>query len=238
MKPLPPVSKIGIGVVTYNRPQYLKQCLQGVKKLKADSVYVHDDHSDKPYAGVIPGEYYYSPKNKGVAKSKNWLFKKLLKDGCTYIFLLEDDVIPVSKSAVWGYIGAARESGLHHYNFAHHGPANKDGPLDVRGKSAFYPHFVGAWSMYTSTCLEDVGLMDENFHNAWEHVEHTFRLAKKHYTTWPLAADAKESYKWLHEIPGSIDNSSIRPQKNWGNNVVMGYDYWKRKDADFPLAPL
>lgn len=239
---LPSKNRVGIGIISYNRPDYLKQCLVAVDKhLKSCLIYVYDDGSEKPLSReFVPKgiHIYYGKPNKGVAKAKNWLFRKLLEKRCDYIFLLEDDIIIQSPKAVWGYIEAGKESGLHHLNFAHHGPANKGKPIEVRGKTAFYPNYVGAWSMYTAVSLKRAGLMDEHFLNAWEHVEHSFRMAKLHFTTWPLAADAKDSKLWLKEIPGSIDNSSIRPRSDWNSNKEDGYRYWEANDKDFPLKDM
>src|SRR5690606_16684073 len=122
-------------------------------------------------------------KNRGVAHAKNWLMRKLLREGCDYIFLLEDDLIIKSPKAVFGYIKVAEETGISHLMFAHHGPMNKGKAIhsDPNGIELF-PHCVGAWCFYTREALEDVGLMDEIFKNAWEHVEHTHRLSVAGYT--------------------------------------------------------
>jgi len=243
MKALPSPNKIGLGIVTYNRPDYFQQCLDGVAKHMGDAnvIWTHNDGSTEDYSNVTVPDHiqvHTAEKNGGVAKSKNWLLRKLLDEGCDYIFLLEDDVVPISDQAIAGYIDAANQSKLHHYNFAHHGIANDQGPAMLAGKTNFYHHFVGAYSMYTRPSLEEVGLFDEKFHNAWEHVELSWRLAQHNYSSWPLAADARDSKQWLQEIPGSIENSSIRHTPEWRANVWDGFDYWKEKDPAFPLAHL
>ena len=75
--------------------------------------------------------------------------------------------------------------------------------------------------------LEECGLMDESFSNAWEHVEHTLRLAKAGFTApWRGAADATGSENWLAEIPGSIEHSSIRHTPDWIKGMQEGRKHW------------
>ena len=76
--------KIGLGVTTYNRPDYLKQCLEGIKNVKdeVDTIWVYNDASTKKYDVDFPDyvQYYKAKKNKGVATAKNWLLKQMIKE--------------------------------------------------------------------------------------------------------------------------------------------------------------
>jgi len=232
--------KIGIGVVTFNRPDYLEKCLASIEKhLKdvVDVIWVVDDGS-KVKQEDCPFNYHWK-KNEGVGKSKNWLFKKLLAEGCDYIFICENDMIIKSPKAVTEYVRLSELSGIEHFNFAHHGPANI-GKLEMRANGVdVYGNPVGAWCMYSARVLNEVGLMDENFHNAWEHVFHTWLISLHGYTTpWPYAAcDITGSQKYITEIPGSIENTSIKHTKKWLNSMINGLIYWKNKDPrDFPLT--
>lgn len=238
--------KIGLGITTYNRPGYLAQCIEGVKKHllpEIDVCYVYNDGSDKGnkeyrqlYKSLPEGiSYRHNPKNKGVACAKNWLLKRMLEDGCDYLFLLEDDIVPQSPKAITEYIRLSDESGIEHMMFAHHGPANI-GKLYLREKGIdLYTACVGAYTFYTARIVREVGYMDESFVNAWEHIEHTFRIQKAGLTSpYPTYADLTNSRKYLQEIPDSIEGSSIRPKKDWALNLVAGLMHWKDKDADFP----
>lgn len=163
-----------------------------------------------------------------VAAAKNMLFEALLDRGCDWIFICEDDIVVQSPEAITGYLEACKSSGWEHLNFAHHGPANLNGPLAVDGLVAYYPNFVGAWSVYSRRSLEQGGLMDETFYNAFEHVEHTMRLAELGFTAkWPRVADARDSSQWLMEIPGSIEHSSIRQDEQWTANFDGAKAYWR-----------
>lgn len=247
--------KVGIGIITYNRPAYFKQCVEAVKKnvKSAEFVVVYNDGSQPIYQSQYQSTYDHLPKdwriihaakNTGVARGKNILLQTMLDAGCKHLFLLEDDIIITNDLAVNGYINAAKKTGFGHLMFAHHGPMNAPGPLYKDDFIEYYPHCIGAWCYYSREALERLakedekkgwpnpGLMDENFKNAWEHVEHTNRLGNLGLTSpFGFFADARGSDKWLKEIPGSIDQSAIRPQADWQKRIDEGYDYWKAKDG-------
>jgi GT2 family glycosyltransferase len=236
--------KVGLGIVTYNRPEYLKQVLQGVVNHlldEVDTIWIYDDASTADYSDIYNNlhpriQVKIGKKNKGVGPAKNWLMDKLIEENCYCVFIAEDDVIPVDKKAIRGYVQAARATGISHMMFAHHGPGNVSGALYKGEYVSVYPNCVGAWSFFTKPSLLDIGLHDENFHNAYEHVELTWRFVKAGLTTpWGAFADATGSEKWIKEIPGSIENSSIRKTKDWAYNSIKALSYWEQKDPEFPL---
>lgn len=237
-------SKIGLGIVTYNRPDYLKQVIQGVIQNiinEVDTIWIYDDGSSEDYIKVLNNlppkiKVHRGFDNVGVGAAKNWLMNQLLEEGCYYIFIGEDDIIPTNKKAIRGYIQASKATGISHMMFAHHGPGNLVEPVFKSEYIEGYPACVGAWTFYTRPALEDVGLHDENFHNAYEHVELTWRLIKKQYTTpWGAFADAVDSHKWLKEIPESFENTTIKKTPEWAIRTMQSLQYWKEKDENFPL---
>lgn len=237
--------KVAIGITTFNRPAYLQKCLTAVREHLAplcEAVVVHNDGSDRKYHGEYARSYKRlqtaviqdSAANEGVSKSKNALLRYMLDDtDAEWLFLLEDDILPLSSQAVTNYYGAIRNSDFHHLSFAHHGPANLAGPVMIDGPISYFEHSIGAWCMYSRECLETVGLFDENLHNAWEHVELTLRLAHAGFTSGAYHfADATGSEKWLKEIPGSIEHSSIRPLATWRSSIRDGMIYWHDEKPD------
>jgi len=238
--------KIGLGITTYERPEYLKQCLEGVIKHllpEVDVCYLYNDGSKNTAYELIyrklPSKinYCYAQKNRGVAHAKNWLLRHMMDDGCDYMFLLEDDIVPQSPKAITEYIRKSDESGIEHMMFAHHGIANV-GKLYLREKGVdLYTACIGAYAFYTARVIREVGYFDGNFINAWEHIEHTFRVQKAGLTTpYPTYPDLTDSKKYLKEISNSIEGSSIRPRKDWTLNIVKGLLYWRDKDPDFPYV--
>lgn len=237
-------NKIGLCVIGYSRPNYLEQCLEhldendwGGAELKVVALDFKDEETNIKNIEVanryLPDQILVNDKNIGVGKNKNRGMQYLLDNGCTDIFIMEDDILMLNPNTCRHYIKEARDTGVEHLNFALHGPLNK-GHKKMFGKSTVYPHSVGAFSYYTSRVLNKVGLIDENFLNAWEHVHHTWRIANNNYTTpfWYFA-DHPQSTRMLQEIPGSIDNSSIRPRSDWKKNIEEGKKYWYNKHGIF-----
>lgn len=241
----------GLAVITYNRPLYLRQCIEALESCSwggaTERIVVIDELPKDSYFSIVeeygrrsgqpPITFYYQP-NSGVASAKNTAFKALLALGCEHIFIIEDDILMQDPQTCEKYITYAHENGLQHLNFGLHGPMNVGQAIVIDGITC-YPDCVGAFSYYTREVLEVVGLMDEEFKNAWEHVEHTLRIARLGYTTpfW-LFADHPQGGEMLREIPGSIIKSSIRPRADWEQNIKNGMRHWVKKHGSFlPQKP-
>lgn len=231
--------KTGVGLFTYNRTEFCKQSLEYVLKLKnVNCRALHDDCSNKAdYSEVfnsLPKDFHLikAETNGGVAKAKNRVVKYLLDEGCDYIVLIEDDILVKDENTVSKYIEASEQTGIEHFNFHNHGPANKIGPVNIGEVITLWPHCIGAFSFYTRRCFEEAGFFDEHFKNAWEHVEHTGRIARLGLTPpfWYFA-DVTGSENWIEEIPNSIENSSIRHTPEWTKDMKDGLVYWKNKDS-------
>ena len=237
------MSRIGLGIITYSRPSFCEKSVKAIVKHCApvvDHIVLYNDGSDTKHKGAYKRVYQPlakvgalvldCPVNYGVSHAKNRCIEELLKSGCDWIILAEDDIKPLSSKAVTGYIEVAEKRGFQTLSFAHHGPANSGGAVEVDDDVSFFMHSVGAWELYSRECLETVGLFDENFHQAWEHVEHTIRIMNAGFA--PNAEvhrfpDATDSSKWLQELPNSIEKSSIRPRPDWQDNIKNGLVYWR-----------
>jgi GT2 family glycosyltransferase len=237
---------IFLGIVTCNRPHFFKQCYESVKKLKnLDFLAVVNDGQDD--INVEKNVFYTkNEKNLGVGKSKNILFKKALELGADHVFIMEEDIIVKNEEVLNAYIRAKNITGIQHFCFAYHGPANKNGisggkpcPRYVVDygdvKIAINMHSVGAFCYYSKEVLENVGLIDEKFINAFEHVDHSYRIAKAEYTTpyWNWA-DLANSVDFLDEIECSENSSTIRPRKDWKENIQKAALYFKEKHGKLP----
>ena len=237
---------IFLGIVTCNRPYFFKQCYESVKTIEnLDFLAVVNDGQDD--VNVNENVFYFKNKiNLGVGKSKNILFKKAMELGADHIFIMEDDIIIKNKEVLNEYIKAKNITGIQHFCFAYHGPANKNGISGGKPspryivdygniKIAINTHSVGAFCYYSKEVLKNVGLIDENFINAFEHVEHSYRIAKAEYTTpyWNWA-DLANSTDYLNEIECSENSSTIRPRKDWQKNIENAALYFKDKHGVLP----
>lgn len=222
-------------MVTYNRPSYAEKSVKAVRKHLTDVVdhiVVVNDGSDPKFNGEyrrvekavqsIDGTYIGMDINRGCAAAKNVGLQYLMSKGCDWLFTLEDDIIVQSPAAVTEYVRIAEDTGISHFSFAHHGPANSDGPVETINDVEYFFHSVGAWCLFGRDDLITHGLLDENFVRAWEHVEHELRIGVEPHR-YP---DIAHSADYLKEIPGSIEKSSIRPLSDWQANIRDGLTYW------------
>lgn len=251
------ISKVGIGITTYNAEHRIKQSAFTVPKWMKNFVIVNDgtpyDSSSYPeQAHVIQHET-----NKSVGAAKNTAIKYLLEQGCEHIFLMEDDILIKDERVFEQYIKYSVLTGIKHLNFALHGPANKKGSTgfktlderkDIDGepnprmvipypegiKIFLYPNCVGAFSYYHKSVLDKVGLFDPVFKNAWEHIEHTYQTIKNgfHPPFWHFA-DIENSWEYLTDIPNSIQESTIARTPEWDENYKIGTEHYMKKHG-FP----
>lgn len=234
------------GIVTKDRVNFFEKCYDSVKKSNnVDFIMVVNDGEED--VKVDENHFYIkNEKNIGVGKSKNLLFKKALELNCDNIFLIEDDIIMKNPDVFNEYIKARNLTGIQHFCFGYHGPANKNGISGGKAvpryiidygdiKIAINMHSVGAFCYYTKDVLQKCGLIDENFHNAFEHVEHSYRISKEGYTTpyWNWA-DLANSMDYLDEIECSEKSSSIRPRTDWKENIIKGAALFQKKHGHSP----
>jgi|TARA_R110000803_G_scaffold52398_4_gene107890 GT2 family glycosyltransferase len=253
------MSKIGVGIITCNRNDFYIKCINSIKSDWYDEIVTINDGDDPIATTDAPHRHIINNgRNLGVCKSKNKALTHLLSKGCDYIFLVEDDML-FKDNAFKEYIKASKATGIQHMSFAYHGPANKGNiskgtpkPRKIIDygdvKIALNQHSVGAVCFYTKESLDDVGIFDEEFDkNNFEHVEHSYSLAKAGYSTpywwW---ADLANSCDFIEEQACSEESSSIRRGDDWQQKIIdsaylfqkkHGYmPAWQNAVPDTPLA--
>jgi glycosyltransferase involved in cell wall biosynthesis len=255
--------KIGVGIITKDRPHYLKSLLKSLEpcKNKINELVIVND--GKPIdIELFKGDWILNEKNLGVGKSKNKAMNHLLDKDCDYIFIIEDDMLVLDEEVFQKYIEAYKMSGIGHFNYGPGSPFNRkqDIQFDLHNrhelkqdtepnpkmildykncKIALYEHTVAMFSFFTKEVLKKVGLIDEEFYNAWEHVDHTYRIIKAGYHPpfWWFA-DIVNSQNYIREAEGAIDNSSIASKsEEWSKNVYGGREIYKRKHGHYPNQP-
>jgi GT2 family glycosyltransferase len=255
--------KTGVGIITCNRPEYLDNLLVTLNQCNDsfDELVIINDGEDININNDR-ASYIKNERNIGVGKSKNKALQYLLEKDCEYIFLIEDDMLILDKDVFNKYIEAHHKSGIHHFNYGPGSPFNRKQNIhfDLHNrhlldqnsepnprlivdydtvKISLFEHTVAMFSFFTRECLEQAGLIDEDFFNAWEHVDHTYRIIKEGYHPpfWWFA-DLYDSHKYIKEAPGAINNSSIANKANtWQENVMRGRELYLQKHGHYPNQP-
>lgn len=256
--------KIGVGVITCNRPKYLQNLLDTLKPCQhvIDELVVVNDGSLVEGIELSKGEWINNSSNLGVAKTKNKALKYLFEKNCKYIFLIEDDVTVKNKKVFEKYIEAFKKTGIRHFNYGPGTPFNRkqDTSFDIHNrhdlssdsepnpkividygsvKIALYEHVAGMFSFFERSVLESVGFLDERFYNAWEHVEHTYRIIKAgfHPPFWWFA-DIADSTNYISEFKDAIQNSAIAKNSElWMKSVYDGRDLYLQIHGHYPNQP-
>ena len=261
-------TKIGVGIITCDRPEYLKGLLNSLHGSNIDVIHIINDGKPlKDYkVNIHLNEsillHEQTPPRQGVAKAKNQALHYLVNSECDYIFLIEDDVVILDKNIFTYYINACKETGIQHFNYGPGTPFNRQQEVHFdlhnrhelkqntepsprlivdygQTKISLYTHVAGMFSFFTKEVLENVGYMDEQFYNAWDHVDHTYRIIKAGYHPpfWWFA-DIENSHKYIGEAENAINNSAIAKQtQKWIENVQKGRDYYLQKHGHYPNQP-
>lgn len=240
-------NKIGIAIITCNRTHLFKRCISSIPK--PDKMIIINDGTNihHSFFPSYADEVIQHKKNLGVGKSKNEGIRFLLKNGCEHIFLCEDDIMIKNNDIYNKYIQTAKKTGIYHLNFAYHGDGNKDingNPVarkivpDEEGKEllSLNKNLLGAFSYYHSGLFEKVGLIDEQFFNAWEHVDHTYQIIKAgfHPPFWWFA-DIANSDSYIEDLDVDHSKSIIRKKGLfWKLNLFRNTRRFKTKNGIEP----
>jgi GT2 family glycosyltransferase len=254
--------KIGLGIITCNRPEYLKNLVTSLVTCidDIDELVVINDGTSITNFNLFKGELLENETNLGVAKSKNKALKYLLSKNCDYYFLIEDDMKIINPLVFQTYIDLCNISGIQHFNYGPGSPFNRKQSIqnfdlhnrhlleektepnpklivDYKScKLALYEHVTGTFSFYTKKILDIVGVIDEQFFNAWDHVDHTYSIIKAGYHPpfWWFA-DIHDSHKFIEPQQSAIKNSSTsKNTESWLNNVRENAERYKQKNGHYP----
>lgn len=223
--------KIGIGIITYNRPEYFKKCISCIPFHKVDECIVVKDGGGLDYnIGKNDNFYYHEYKeNGGNCRSKNKIFEYLLEKGCKHIFLIEDDMLIQDENVFDIYIDTANKTGIYHLMYLKVAGNDKHKRLTYDNLD-LHKNPQGSFMYALDGIIKHVGEWDLNFKNAFTHIDWTYRVIQKGLMPpfWWFP-DVKGSDKLIKEIPGSTENSSITDKKHYKKNWQDSANYWVKK---------
>lgn len=237
-------NKIGVGIITCDREDFFNKS----KKSLTEALKSYPDHEfiivNDGKTAIHSDEYYVTNtgSNIGVGRAKNVAINYLINKKCEHVFLMEDD-IEISDANVFNeYIKTANITGIKHLNYALHGNHNQDefkNPIIRKTvnypdntKIDLYPNLLGAFSYYHISVIEEIGLIDPEYYNAMEHVDHTYRAIKAGYhPPFRWFADVHGSNKMLKDIVPDHQQSKIRNDADFQQTFKKGVDLFIDKQG-------
>jgi GT2 family glycosyltransferase len=219
-----PISNnIGIGILSYNRAESLKRCVQSILQntdLKQTTVFISDDCSTdqniKEYLNELESNrdivVIRNSERLGVAGNTNRLLRCLSR--FKYGILLNDDVEIKRKGWDTFYIDSFNVTGMHHFIFRQEGVygARKGQQVVHKGLKLWKvdekPH--GAVLAFTNDMFNRVGYFNESYgiygmeHVDWSLKAYEFGLQVGGF----FDVDGSEEYFVLHSDKSSVDNKS------------------------------
>ena len=243
-------NKIGVGVLTFQRPDYFAQVFSNLPFGRFDDLIVVNDGLDhyvpSPQTGQFDQTRYpviYGDKQNGIAWTKNRAAEYLIGRGCEHIFLIEDDLIIMDENVLDIYIKHAQTFGIHHLNYLKVAGNQKTLKYSYKAPNGcalgFYHNPQGIFSYYNAAIFNKLGYFDEKYKNSFEHIDHEYTLSQNRVTPnfWYFA-DVLDSEKYLTTIEGSDENSTItnkdQYKENWENSAKNFVGKWGKFTNQIP----
>lgn len=238
--------KIGIGIITYNRPKQFNNLMNSIKDIDYINHIIIIKDKNINYGKNSPNKfinerikYINLTDSKCIAENKNVALKYLIDNGCTHLFIIEDDVIIKNPDVFLKYIETAKIFRIEHLNFCrrylpksetYQKPIYKFTFLNTGLE--FYHNLCGIFSYFTKNAIETAGYMNENYINALEHCEHTYRLCLNNMYTpkFHMFADIMNSNEYLEDggKKTSICESDIQKQNVYNAFTLFKNTYNKK----------
>jgi hypothetical protein len=238
------MNNIGVAIITFNRPDYYKKVLDNIPKNKIKCLVIVND-GKTPYANESDGDYVIKNNEQlGVSISKNKALKILIeKFNCEHLFLIEDDVLIQNENVFDEYINTANTFGIHHLNYEKVAGNEKTLKYSYKAPSGhsigLYHNPQGAFSYFNANIIKKLGYFDENYINAFEHIDIEYSLSKNNVAPnfWYFP-DVLNSDQYLKTIEGSDENSTItnknKYQENWQKSAQTFVKKWGHFTNEIP----
>jgi len=231
--------KIGIGLITYNRPDYFEKTFNSVMDIKDkfDEIIIVKDGSDpypRRYQDEVPMIDFID--NGYNCRSKNTAWSYLITQGCYHLFLIEDDMIIKNPDVLDMYIKTAKTTGIHHLMYSKVANNPKKLTIDYNSEIGIDLHqnYQGPFMYTIAPVVKAVGSWDVGFKNAFTHIDWSYRCAQAGIIP-PMwwSPDIKDSDKYLTDIEGSTENSSITNKNQYSENYKISAKHWVEKYGYF-----
>jgi glycosyltransferase involved in cell wall biosynthesis len=233
----------GIGIAHYNRPDNLAKILEAVQVTKPAncSVVVADDGSDCDVSSICNkyNTLLVKGNNSGVVANKNRVLWAL-RD-CTFLCILEDDLIPIDSGWFEDYERAACLSGIHHFSRVQ----DKEVMESVSEFQAFMnhnrltpiygPNVRGDLTFITQKVVREVGAFNPKFVGVgYGHKEWSNRVVRAGLIPHPIKwVDIKESRDRIIQIGDTSGGRWEKPKEEVDSQIITNRQiYSDLKDSE------
>jgi len=145
------MSKIGIGITTYNSEKYFKDLYGSLKDTKFDELVVVN--GGNKYEEKYDCEWIQHKKNQLVSVCRNDCIVFLLNRNCEHIFIIEDDMLIKDKNVFQKYVEASNVTGLKYFTFVSTSPGAGEPGNRIPKATISYNDNVSI-SLYGNLCNE------------------------------------------------------------------------------------
>lgn len=212
--------KLGFSITTKNRPEQFKKCYEALVKYAPEGsvIAVVEDGSDVPYSigyGDVRHAYLVS---KGISAAKNKCLEMLYNKGCDYLFLLDDDTLPLCENWFMPYINNQQP----HLCYTFLPSYKKMFGLKVHALAN------GCMMYFTREVIDTVGGFDIIYNNKFEHIDLSRRIFNAGLTLFQFA-DVIGSDKLLYclDQDKAINRSFTDEEMN--ENLKNGFEHFNRQ---------
>jgi hypothetical protein len=206
---------VGIGITTHNRGAYFRTALESLRKYAPSDavIVVVDDASAQP----VEEATYRFERNAGIARAKNKCLELLLEQGCTQLFLFDDDCWPVAEGWEKPYLDSAEPHLMYIFTAAAHGPVGDCWELYRDEHIVAYSHPRGCMLYFDSSVLDRVGGYDVRYGRwGYEHGDLSNRIYNAGLTSFRYA-DVPGSDQLFFSCDERLPavESSVPPAERW-----------------------
>lgn len=242
-------NKIGIGIVTFNRPKELKNLIGDIRQyttLPYDLFVADDGSPDELVSWLISQKIpYKSGTNRGIGHNKNKIFYHFKNSD--YIFIIEDDIRIKKKGWEELFIEGIEKSGENHLSW--YDTKNYSGRLVTHSFHNICLEELGiagaAVQVFSRKCLEIVGGFDLRFCSyGHEHTQLTERIYEVKLNKFKYAK-VKNGDEYFEDLGITTAVKSSQPNlKNFGeiNHLThINIRYFQNKRLEsyyFPFIPV
>lgn len=202
------LSKIGVGITTYNSENYYKDLYNSLKNANIDELVTVN--GGNKYSGTYNCDWIQHNKNRYPSVCRNDCISFLLNKGCEHIFLIEDDMIIKDVTIFEKYINTALASKLKYLCFV--STSWESGSPGARTPSlivnytpeislSLYQNMCNEFTYHHFSCFKD-DMYDFNMRDMFD-VEMVYRQSQKGNST---------PFWWFPDITGSDDYIENNPE--------------------------